>query len=669
MGCPISTESKASSDSPDMTNYKKRLEHKLCWSRETPEDTFDVSECRLSEVPAGIFCICAVLRKRQLLLQENRLTSLKGGGQLPELNLLTVLNLSGNLFKRLPDDICRLENLRELIVARNCLVNLPSGLHRLRYLELLDLSYNRLANIASIAMMERLRILNVAGNKITQLPKMLATCEDLMDIIYDVEMVEDPPPEIGRGGTANVLKYLREGFVDVTLHEIGDVAPSTSREPVYRVNPKFEAFQEEQDRKRRDLLKELEVDHNLEAFQAEQNRQRLELLKKLQADQSEAETLVLQVQRHKDSEQHRLIGEIQREETATQRILDSLLCLKNGPDPAILEQERIEREHLLGKLMDHQNDALRRQEVIAQMTNLLNEEMEAIRGFQDERDATSRSILERERQSTVVLSELFGNYDKSRGVILEQIVQDETMQKTAVASLLAKNDARSWGLMEQIRILEAELAKLTSLEQDKKRLQVNSNVNELGTRRLEISFLLMDLMAQQDKRKAELIATLAEMDEAAKCSPDFWLLQYQKLLDQQPVELNAANAIEPQLGCEFLKAGVVHCLPFLARILLDETQLHDMSDEKLLSAGIRNETDRLNLLQAIKNYLYAEQDATEPPSAPDVTSECVICLDRAVKVLFFPCGHLCCCIECQPALEECPLCRSSIERRIKVIQS
>jgi len=39
---------------------------------------------------------------------------------------------------------------------------------------------------------------------------------------------------------------------------------------------------------------------------------------------------------------------------------------------------------------------------------------------------------------------------------------------------------------------------------------------------------------------------------------------------------------------------------------------------------------------------------------------CKICMDREVRVVFLPCGHLISCQECSTALRECPVCRGHI---------
>lgn len=101
-----------SSDGRLAERHKARLERQMCLARETPEPEFVLSECDLKEVPSGVFILCRVLRKERLDLQRNRLRSLSGGGALGDLALLTVLDLRGNRFKSLPDELDQLTNLK-----------------------------------------------------------------------------------------------------------------------------------------------------------------------------------------------------------------------------------------------------------------------------------------------------------------------------------------------------------------------------------------------------------------------------------------------------------------------------------------------------------------------------------------------------------------------------
>eukprot|EP00092_Neocalanus_flemingeri_P026435 GFUD01028656.1.p1 GENE.GFUD01028656.1~~GFUD01028656.1.p1 ORF type:complete len:116 (-),score=34.37 GFUD01028656.1:226-573(-) len=44
---------------------------------------------------------------------------------------------------------------------------------------------------------------------------------------------------------------------------------------------------------------------------------------------------------------------------------------------------------------------------------------------------------------------------------------------------------------------------------------------------------------------------------------------------------------------------------------------------------------------------------------------CKICMEREASIVFLPCGHLCCCTNCAPALQICAVCRSPIQGLVR----
>ena len=45
---------------------------------------------------------------------------------------------------------------------------------------------------------------------------------------------------------------------------------------------------------------------------------------------------------------------------------------------------------------------------------------------------------------------------------------------------------------------------------------------------------------------------------------------------------------------------------------------------------------------------------------------CKVCMEKTVDVIFLPCGHLVCCVECSLQVKECPVCRGAIKATAKV---
>lgn len=186
---------------------------------------------------------------------------------------------------------------------------------------------------------------------------------------------------------------------------------------------------------------------------------------------------------------------------------------------------------------------------------------------------------------------------------------------------------------------------------------------------MDLTSLLAELLDQQERRKSQLLDSLHKLEADQRDQhQDFWLVQYQKLLDARSTALDDPYAeLEPRLGHQLLAHGVIHLLPFLSRLLRPANKgadLRRISDEQLRSAGVRLSTDRQNVLQAIAAYYLELKEVSDVPlmrkstaevledvkvagnqavaSAPAVASdvsvgtvdglsECVICMERPVS--------------------------------------
>ena len=48
---------------------------------------------------------------------------------------------------------------------------------------------------------------------------------------------------------------------------------------------------------------------------------------------------------------------------------------------------------------------------------------------------------------------------------------------------------------------------------------------------------------------------------------------------------------------------------------------------------------------------------------------CKVCMDTEVGVVFLPCGHLICCVNCAPSLKDCAVCRTPIQGTVRTFMS
>lgn len=156
-------------------------------------------------------------------------------------------------------------------------------------------------------------------------------------------------------------------------------------------------------------------------------------------------------------------------------IVDQLISLRSGPDSALLEQEHEEQKQLLEQLRINHDD-LRRRDILAAMSELLENETKQIEIYNEKRDNTSKTLLEHESNTNQLLENLFKSNDKDRAAVVSKITQNEDLQKVAFAALIEKNDARTWGLIEQVRIVESQLAAMTNCEIERKKLHLDDRI-------------------------------------------------------------------------------------------------------------------------------------------------------------------------------------------------
>lgn len=74
------------------------------------------------------------------------------------------------------------------------------------------------------------------------------------------------------------------------------------------------------------------------------------------------------------------------------------------------------------------------------------------------------------------MSEILQNRDLYKAELLSKVREESDLQKAAVGTLLERGDARSWGLLQQVRLVEAQLAALTTFEMDRRKLSMDENL-------------------------------------------------------------------------------------------------------------------------------------------------------------------------------------------------
>lgn len=101
----------------------------------------------------------------------------------------------------------------------------------------------------------------------------------------------------------------------------------------------------------------------------------------------------------------------------------------------------------------------------------------------------------RELQSDNRLGEILQNQDVHRAELMVALQQDADLQKAAVGTLLERGDARSWGLVQQVQLVEAQLSALTLIEMDRRKLEMDYQMVCVYSCFLLILFLCVGLLA------------------------------------------------------------------------------------------------------------------------------------------------------------------------------
>ncbi|KAL4707781.1 hypothetical protein ACJJTC_001727 [Scirpophaga incertulas] len=93
---------------------------------------------------------------------------------------ITDIYLKENLITRVPNEICKLENLESLYLSGNDITELPKEISGLKCLKCLDLSGNRLSSIPDeVAELKSLKFLILDENELTELPLRLSELHSL----------------------------------------------------------------------------------------------------------------------------------------------------------------------------------------------------------------------------------------------------------------------------------------------------------------------------------------------------------------------------------------------------------------------------------------------------------------------------------------------------------
>ena len=153
--------------------------------RAAPVTHLDLRHCGLEEFPREIFALA---------------------------DTLTMLDLSGNQLRALPDDLPRLHRLRILFCSNNPFETLPAVLGRCTSLDIIGFKANAIAHVPADALPADLRWLILSDNRIEQLPVTLGRCHRLQKLALAGNRLATLPASIARCERLELLRLSANRF-------------------------------------------------------------------------------------------------------------------------------------------------------------------------------------------------------------------------------------------------------------------------------------------------------------------------------------------------------------------------------------------------------------------------------------------------------------------------
>uniref|UniRef100_A0A667HZG3 E3 ubiquitin-protein ligase LRSAM1 n=1 Tax=Lynx canadensis TaxID=61383 RepID=A0A667HZG3_LYNCA len=698
---------------------RKRLEYQMCLAKEAgADDILDISKCELSEIPFGAFATCKVLQKKVLIVHTNHLTYLLPKScSLLSLATIKVLDLHDNQLSALPDDIGQLTALQVLNVERNQLTYLPRSIGNLIQLQTLNVKDNKLRELPdTVGELRSLRTLDISENEIQRLPQLLAHVRTLETLSLDASSMVYPPQEVCSAGTQAIQQFLckesgleyyppSQYLLPVLEQDGADASWDSPDGPTDRFS-REEAewqnrFSDYEKRKEQKMLEKLEFERRLELGQREHaqllqqsSNQKDEILQTVKEEQSRLEQGLSEHQRYLDAERQRLQEQLKQTEQNIANRIQKLLQ----------ENQRIRMEQLMS-ITQEETENLRRREIASAMQQMLTESC-TNRLIQVAYESQRQNLVQQACSSMAEMDERFQQIlswqQMDQNKAISQILQESAMQKAAFEALQVKKDLMHRQIRKQIKLIETELLQLTQLEVKRKSLDTEALQEMISEQRWALSSLLQQLLKEKTQREEELREILTELEAKSETRQEnYWLIQYQRLLNQKPLSLKLQEeGMERQLAALLVDLSAEHYLPIFAHHRISLDTLSRMSPGDLAKVGVSEAGLQHEILRRVRELLGAARIQPEPlnppkgevpgamevptapeelpesvsPSAPPAelevqTSECVVCLEQEAQMIFLNCGHVCCCQQCCQPLRTCPLCRQEIVQRLRIYHS
>ncbi|VDD94748.1 unnamed protein product [Enterobius vermicularis] len=242
--------------------------------------------------------------------------------------------------------------------------------------------------------------------------------------------------------------------------------------------------------------------------------------------------------------------------------------------------------------------------------------------------------------------------------ICQDIAANQALLEDFILSVKERVDENSRNLALEAESISKALADISALERRKRDDHNTEIVEKLKEERGKLLMLYEQVFAEKEFRRKQLYmdvqSSMAKEEEEQRRIVADCLRRYAELMAppvRVPVATSQKSKILQYLG------------PF--SILFSWKKRSEKSGKKGMrekSKSVFNSKEKTPQSEAQKL-----SDSGDDPNRLIVAryeEVCVGCLDNMVQVLIFPCGHVCLCEKCASKVENCPLCRVEILRRI-----
>lgn len=89
---------------------------------------------------------------------------------------------------------------------------------------------------------------------------------------------------------------------------------------------------------------------------------------------------------------------------------------------------------------------------------------------------------------------------------------------------------------------------------------------------------------------------------------------------------------------------------------------------KVINTKTQNEQKQINELAELQldEIKLKNEKSTQTEESNDQRKICTICCNNQLNVVLIPCGHALSCVQCTTSLTECPMCRKSFDKIVKI---